>query len=136
MLEGSSDPKAKLSFVGRRVLPGLLVVAATLADSSGAHGLARDALLGALPFAAVAALVTFGDYLDSREPASGLQALCSGAIVCLLVLSCAVRSGSAHGAPPLAISSLVAVLGLLALKLALAVMPYAKRVGGLSAAKP
>ena len=136
MLEGSSDPKAKLSVVGRRLLPGLLVVAAAIADSNGAHGLARDALLGALPFAAVAALVTFGDYLDSRTPASGLQALCSGGIVCLLVLSCAVRSGSAHGAPPLAISSLVGVLALVALKLGLVVAPHVRRLGGLSAAKP
>lgn len=136
MVEGSSDPKAKLSVVGRRVLSGVLVVAAAIADSNGAHGLARDALLGALPFAAVAALVTFGDYLDSRDATSGLQALCSGAIVCLLVLSCAVRSGSAHGAPPLAISSLVAVLGLFALKLAVAVAPYARRLGSFSPAKP
>jgi hypothetical protein len=118
------------------VLPGLLVVAAAIADSSGAHGLARDALLGALPFAAVAALVTFGDYLDSRTPASGLQALCSGAIVSLLVLSCAVRSSSGHGAPPLAISSLVVVLALMALKLMVAVAPHVRRLGGLSPAKP
>ena len=97
---------------------------------------ARAGVLGALPFAAVAALVAFGDYLDSREGTSGLQALCSGAIVCLLVLSCAVRSGSAHGAPPLAISSLVAVLGLIARKLAVGVAPYARRLGGLSPAKP
>jgi hypothetical protein len=118
------------------VLPGLLSVAAAIADSSGAHGLARDALLGALPFAAVGALVAFGDYLDARAPGSGLQALCSGAIVCLLVLSCAVRSGSGHGAPSLAVSSLVAVLALLALKVAVAVAPYVRRLSGLSPAKP
>jgi hypothetical protein len=118
------------------VLPGLLAVAAAIADASGAHGLARDALLGALPFAAVGALVTFGDYLDARARASGLQALCSGAIVSLLVLSCAVRSSSGHGAPSLAISSLDAVLALVALKLAVAVAPYARRLGGLSPVKP
>jgi hypothetical protein len=134
--EGSSGLKAKLSLVGRRLLPGVLAVAAALADSGGAHGLARDALLGALPFAAVAALVTFGDYLDSRERAAGLQALCSGAIVCLLVLSCAVRSSSGHGAPQLAISSLLAALGLLAVKLAVALAPYARRLGSFSPAKP
>jgi hypothetical protein len=118
------------------VLPGLLVVAAAIADSNGAHGLARDALLGALPFAAVAALVTFGEALDSRLAVTGLQALCSGAIVCMLVLSCAVRSGSAHGAPPLAVSSLVAALCLIGLKLAVAAAPYARRLGSLWPAKP
>jgi hypothetical protein len=118
------------------VLPGLLVVAAAIADSSGAHGLARDALLGALPFAAVAALVTFGDYLDLRTPASGLQALCSGAIICLLVLSCAVRSSAGPGAPPLAVSAVVAALALVALKLAVGVAPHLRRLGGLSPAKP
>ena len=119
------------------MLPGLLVVAAAIADSNGAHGLAREALLGALPFAAVGALVTFGDYLDLRTPAAGLQALCSALIVCLVVLSCAVRSTSGHGAPPLAISSLVAVLALVALKLALAAAPHLRRLGGgLSPAKP
>ncbi len=118
------------------MLPGVLVVVAAIADSNGAHGLARDALLGALPFAAVAALVTFGEYLDSREPVPGLQALCSGAIVCLLVLSCAVRSGSDHAAPPLAVSSLVGALSLIALKLALVAAPYARRLGSLWPAKP
>ena len=118
------------------MLPGLLLVAAAIADSNGAHALARDALLGALPFAAVAALVSFGDYLDAREPLAGLQALCSGGIVFLLVLSCAVRSGAAHGAPPLAISSLVAALALVALKLVLAVAPSLRRLGSLSPAKP
>lgn len=114
----------------------LLVVAAVIADSQGAHGAARDALLAALPFAAVAGLVTFGDFIESRDPEVGLQALCSGGIVCLLVLSCAIRSGADHGTPPLAFSSLVGALALLALKLGIAAAPRLRRLGSLSPAKP
>src|SRR5580765_6933986 len=101
-IEGSSGFSAKLWLVGRRVLPVLLVAVAAISDSAGDHGLARNALLFALPFAAVAALVRFGGFLDSRERFSGLQALCSGLIVALLVLSCAVRSNAVDGVPPLA----------------------------------
>jgi hypothetical protein len=114
----------------------LLVGVAAIADSVGDHGLARNALLFALPFAAVAALVTFGGFLDSRERFAGLQALCSGGIVGLLVLSSAVRSSAVHGVPPLAVSSLAAVLGLFALKGLLAMAPHARRLGSLSPAKP
>ena len=122
--------------MGRRVLPAFLVAVAAISDSAGDHGLARNALLFALPFAAVAALVGFGGFLDSRERFSGIQALCSGAIVALLVLSCAVRSSAVQGVPPLAVSSLMAVVGLLALKGVLSVAPHWRRLGSLSPAKP
>jgi len=122
--------------VWRRILPGLLVVSAAIADAAGAHDLARNALLAALPFAAVAALVCFGDYLEGRERFSGLQALCSWLIVGLLVLSCAVRSSAPHGVPALAVSSLVGILALLALKGVLATAPRWRRLGSLSPAKP
>jgi hypothetical protein len=122
--------------MGRRVLPALFVAVAAIADSAGDHGLAGNALLFALPFAAVSALVAFGGFLDSRERFSGIQALCSGTIVVLLVLSCAVRSNAVHGVPPLAVSSLVAVVGLFVLKGLLAVGPLWRRLGTLSPAKP
>ena len=122
--------------MGRRVLPALLVTVAAIADSAGDHSLARNALLFALPFAAVAALVRFGGFLDSRERFSGIQALCSGVIVALLVLSCAVRSSAVNGVPPLAVSSLMAVVGLFALKGVLSVAPHWRRLGSLSPAKP
>ena len=114
----------------------VLVAVAVISDSAGDHGLARNALLFALPFAAVGALVRFGGFLDSRERFSGLQALCSGAIVALLVLSCAVRSNAMEGAPPLAVSSLMAVIALFALKALLAVAPHRRRLGSFSPAKP
>jgi hypothetical protein len=114
----------------------LLVAVAAIADSAGDHGLARNALLFALPFAAVAALVRFGGFLDSRERFSGIQALCSGAIVVLLVLSCAVRASAVQGVPPLAVSSLVAVVGLFVLNGLLAAVPHRRRLGSFSPAKP
>ena len=120
----------------RRVLTGLLVASAAICDAAGAHDLARNALLAALPFAAVAALVCFGDYLERRAPFAGLQALCSGLIVGLLVLSCAVRSSAAHGVPALAVSALVGVLALLALKAVMATATHWRRLGSLSPAKP
>jgi hypothetical protein len=123
--------------VGRRALPVFLVAAAQIADWLGAHGLARNALLAALPFAAVAALVVFGEYVDARgKNHLGLQALCSGAIVAFLVLSCAVRSNAVHGVPPLGASSLAAVLVLFGVKGALAAGPFARRLEALSPAKP
>ncbi len=123
--------------LGRRLLPALLVGLAVVADAQGAHGLARNALLGAVPFAAVAALVSFGDYLDSRgEGVNALRTFLSGGVVALLVLSCAVRSSAVHGVPPLAFSSLVAALGLLAIRGALVAAPYARRLAEIWPAKP
>jgi hypothetical protein len=115
--------------VGRRVLPALLVLAAAFADTRGAHGLAFDALLGAVPFTAVAALVSFGAHLERRDvPASGLHALLWGLALCLLVVSCAARSpeASAGVVPPLGASALVGCIAVLALKAILAAAPYAR----------
>ena len=79
--------------VGHRVFPVLLAVLAALADARGAHGLAFDALLAAVPFTAVTALVCFGEYLEHHEGTfGGLQSLLWGLALALLVLSCAVRS--------------------------------------------
>jgi hypothetical protein len=124
--------------VGRRVLPALLVVAAALADARGAHGLAFDALLGAIPFAAVSALVGFGEYLERREDSvAGLQALLWTLAVALLVLSCAARSPATdtHALPPLGASALVGCLAVLALKVCVALAPQLRRVA-LHTAKP
>ena len=119
------------------MLPAVLVLLAAVADSYGAHALALDALLGAVPFAAVAALASFGEYLDTRDDAVvGLQSLLWGVTVVLLVLSCAMRSTSIHGVPPLAISSLVACLAVFAIKTVLAMVPYLRRVTELRPAKP
>lgn len=123
--------------VGRRVLPALLVVVAAFADGHGRHGLALDALLVALPFTAVASIAAFGSYLDRRaDPVVALQALLWAVSLCLLIVSCEVRSNAIHGAPPLAVSSLVACLGTFAIKAAVAAAPYARRLVALRPAKP
>jgi hypothetical protein len=121
--------------VGRRALPALFALLAAFADSAGAHTLAFYALLGAVPFAAVAALVAFGDSLDARGDAlSSLQALLWGVAVFLLVLACAVRSQSL-GVPPVASSALIACLGVFGIKAVLAAAPHARRLA-LRPAKP
>ncbi len=122
--------------MGRRVLPALFVVIAVVADLHGSHSLAADALLAALPFAAVAALVTFGDYIDSPGGANGVQSLSSAAIVVLLVVSCAVRNAAVHGVPPLGVSSLAAIVCLFALKGMLAGGPQLRRLSSFWPAKP
>ena len=124
--------------VARRVLPGLLVLVAAFADARGAHGLAFNALLGAVPFTAVSALVGFGEYLEHREDSvAGLQALLWTLAVGLLVLSCAARSPATqmHVLPPLGASALVGCLAVLAIKAFVAVAPQLRRVA-LHTAKP
>jgi hypothetical protein len=115
--------------MARRVLPALFLVLAAYADARGAHGLAFYALLGAVPFTAVAALVSFGSHLERRTaPASGLHALLWVLALCLLVVSCAARSPEAATGvvPPLGASALVACLAVFALKALLVVAPYAR----------
>jgi hypothetical protein len=123
----------------RRTLPAALAVAAALADAAGAHGLAFDALLGAIPFAAVAGLEVFGAYLDDRrESLLGLQALLWSLALALLVLSCAARSpaGETHALPALGWSALVASLVVFGVKAALAAAPQLRRLALVRPAKP
>jgi hypothetical protein len=123
----------------RRVLPGLLAVAALYADGHGSHGVAFYAILGAIPLAAVAGLDAFGAFLDDhRELLPGLQAALWGLAVALLVLSSAARSsvGETHPAPALGASALAAAVGVLVLKACLAVVPYVRRSPIVRPAKP
>jgi hypothetical protein len=124
--------------VGRRALPALLAVIAAAADARGAHGLAFDALLAAIPFTAVTALICFGEYLEHRARSfGGLQSLLWGLALAFLVLSCAARSPAAETQtlPPLGASALVACLVVFALKLVLAGVPHLRRLS-LHPAKP
>jgi hypothetical protein len=123
--------------VGRRLLPALLVAAAAIADASGAHGLARDALLGAVPLAAVEAIAACGTSLDRRtDGGARLQAILSSLVVALIVLSCAMRSGSVQGVPQLAVSAVLISLALLGLKALLALAPQLRRLADIWPAKP
>jgi hypothetical protein len=123
----------------RRVLPGLLAVAALYADGRGSHGLAFDALLCAIPLAAVAALEAFGAFLDARADALlGAQAALWALALGLLVLSSAARSSAteAHTLPALGASALTAALVIFVLKSCLAVVPYVRRTPFVRPAKP
>ena len=123
----------------RRLLPGLLAIVAAYADGHGAHGLAFDALLGAIPLAAVSALESFGGYLDDRiDAVLGLQALLWTLALALLVLSCAARSAATATAtlPALGWSALVASLGVFGIKTCVAAAPYARRIALVRPAKP
>ena len=123
--------------MARRLLPAVFVVVAALADWQGAHGLARAALLVAVPFTAVAALTSLGEYLDSNwDGAALLHALLWGLAVVLLVVSCAVRRHTLHDVPPIAVSSVIACLGIFAFKAGLVAAPYLRRASDLRPAKP
>src|SRR5439155_25458556 len=58
------------------------------------------------------------------------------ATLVLLLVSCEVRSAAMQGVPPLAVSSLVACLGIFAIKATVAVAPYVRRLAALRPAKP
>lgn len=121
------------------MLPAVLAVAAAVADARGAHGLAFDALLAAVPFAAVSALVSFGAYLESRDDAlRGLQALLWTLSTTLLVLSCAARSPATETQtlPPLGASALVACLAVFGIKACVAAAPFLRRIALAQTAKP
>ena len=116
--------------MARRALPALLVVLAALSDARGAHGLAFDALLAAIPFAAVSALVGFGAYLEDRtESLPGLQALLWTVALVLLVVSCAARSPATQTSqlPTLGRSALIGALGVLGLKACVALAATTRR---------
>jgi hypothetical protein len=115
--------------VVRRALPAVFAVLAALADSRGAYGLAADALIAAVPCTAVAALLSFGEYLERRDkPFAGTQSVLWAVGLVLVILSCAVRSpaGQVHTLPALASSALTACLAVYVLKVLVALTPYAR----------
>ena len=123
--------------MGRRLLPALLVVAAAAADASGAYGLARAALLAAVPLTAVAAITAFGDCLENRrETAAMLQAILSSLVVVLLVALLRAAQSAIQGVPHAAVSSLIAALGVLPFKGFVAGIPLVRRSRKFWPAKP
>lgn len=102
---------------------------AAVADSRGAYGLASNVLIAAVPFTAVAALLSFGEYLEHRERAlAGTQSVLWALSLVLVIVSCAARSPAAqtHALPALASSALTACLAVFALKVLVALAPYAR----------
>lgn len=110
-----------------RTLPALLVLAAALADASGLHRLGFYLLIAAVPAAAVAALWSIGDVVETMrtvwaDAVVRLQALLSGLVLVLVLVAAAARSQTIDTStvPPLSASALVACLALFALQGALA----------------
>lgn len=121
------------------MLPALLTVLAVIADGHGSHGLAFDALLAAVPFTAVSAIVSFGEHLERRDDALlALQSLLWCCALVLLVMSCAARSPATqtHTLPTLGWSSLVACVGVFALKVCVGAAPFVRRLALVRPAKP
>ena len=58
--------------MARRVLAALVVLGVALADATGDHRVAFYALVAAIPPLAIAAMDSFGEYLEGR---SGFRAL-------------------------------------------------------------
>ena len=107
-----------------RVTTVCLVLLAALADSAGWHGLGYVALVGAVPAAAIAALLGFGDLLEERgrQPAELVQALLQAAALGLILLAAAVRAPllNQEGIPALGITAVVACLVVFAVQVLLA----------------
>lgn len=107
-----------------RALTVGLVLLAALADSAGAHALGYFALVGAVPAAAVAALLAFGDVLDGTAATSldRGQALLAGLALPFLLLATAVRAPllSNGDVPTLGITATAICLTLLATQALLA----------------
>ncbi len=123
--------------MGRRLSPVLLLVVAAGLDAAGDHGLARLALLAAVPLTAVAAIAAFGECLDSRgDGRQTVQTVLSAAAVALIVLSCAIRSSAVQGVPHSAVSALYGALAVFALKAFVATAPQLRRLSELWPAKP
>ena len=121
-----------------RVPPAVLVLATALADAYGLHRLGFYLLVAAVPAAAVAALGSFGDAVDSARHAVVPRLL---AVLDALVLVCVLIAAAARGqtanessVPPLGMSALVTCLALFAIQalVALTAWPSARRrpVGG------
>src|SRR5436305_14611977 len=72
----------------RRVLAALLVLGVVLADAGGDHRAAFYLLVAAIPPLAIAAMDSFGDYLDGG---SGFRSLAWAVALALAVASSAVR---------------------------------------------
>jgi hypothetical protein len=104
-----------------RVAGAVLVLAAVAADLVGAHALAFDVLLAAVPACAIAALGSVAALLERPGEVATLQAILWGLCLAFVVVGSAARSPlvEAGDVPPLAVSTLRAALVVLAVKASL-----------------
>ena len=109
-------PSAECASIFGRLSPIALVLAAALADHFGAHGLAFDALLLAVPLTAIAGLRSVADRLDGKaDPAN---AFAWALMLALLLVATAARAPSIGDAsvPAVARSALIACVVLFCLQ--------------------
>lgn len=99
-----------------------LVIASSLADSSGAHSAAFYFLLAAVPVIGVGGLMAFGNLVDTRELGGkivgGAQALLSFLALALAIIVVGSNSGPLFDVPvpALGVSALGACLGVFAVQ--------------------
>lgn len=110
-----------------RALTVGLVLLAALADSAGAHSLGYYALVGAVPVAAVAALLAFGDVLDGTAATTidRGQVVLAGLALPFLLVATAVRA-------PLLSSGEVPTLGVTAMAICLMLLATQALLAGLA----
>jgi hypothetical protein len=109
--------------MGRRALPFVLVLAAAVADASGAGLVATYLLVAAVPAAAAAALTVFGELVERPGRSRGVALARTECVLSVLALVAVVVAAAARGAavdgagvPPLAVSALVACIVAFALQ--------------------
>src|SRR6187455_1785953 len=97
-----------------RLASVVLVAGAALADAAGQHGAAYYALVAAVPLAALAALLAFGDVLDGSADGALDRRLAwlSAVAAPLVLLGAAARAPLVEGAAPprLGVAALVGCL--------------------------
>jgi len=121
-------PSAESASIFGRLSPIALVLAAALADHFGAHTLAFDALLLAVPVTAIAGLRSVADRLEGKaEPA---QAFAWAVVLGLLLVATAARAPSLGNpsVPAVARSALIACVAVFCLQ-ALAALAAEFRTG-------
>jgi hypothetical protein len=111
-----------------RLVPFALVFGAVLADQHGAHALAFDALLVAVPVTAIAGLRSVSDRLDGK--AEQAQAYVWAVVLALLLVATAARAPSVGdpSVPAMARSALIACVVVFCLQ-ALAALAHELRTG-------
>jgi hypothetical protein len=139
--QDSPEPERKIPFMVVRAFAFSLLIAASLADSSGAHPAAFFFLLAAVPVIAIGGLILFGDLVEARELdgkiVAGAQATLH--VIALALVIVVIGSGSGPlleiQVPGLRVSALGACLGLFVVQALLGligrVLKAARRPAGL-----
>jgi hypothetical protein len=108
--------------VPRTAISAALLLAAVMADSTGARSVAFYLVLAAIPAVAISALSFFGDLVEGSadDEAGALYVGLTGLALILLVIGAAVRANALSDAalPALGISAVVGALALIGLQLA------------------